>query len=73
VTTGSGGCTNLFDATNSSNYARYCERLAGHVRSGEQVVNGPIVFAGEMIFGTNQPIRPTRVARAISALRSDTP
>jgi Tfp pilus tip-associated adhesin PilY1 len=55
VSSGSGGCTNLFDATGSSSVPVDASGWLYTLAAGEKVVNGPIVLAGNMIFGTNQP------------------
>jgi len=49
-------CSNLFDATNSNAVPNTANGwLYTLPNPGEKIINGPIVVAGNMIFGTNQP------------------
>lgn len=48
-------CTNLFDATNSSAVPADAKGWLITLSAGEQVVNSPLVAAGTVFFGTNQP------------------
>ena len=45
----------LHDATNDSNVATTDQGWFITLTTGEKVVNGPLVLAGRMFFGTNQP------------------
>ena len=45
----------LFDATNDSNVPADKKGWFITLANGEKVVNGPLVLAGRMFFGTNQP------------------
>jgi type IV pilus assembly protein PilY1 len=54
TTTGT-GCTNLFDATNSSSVPASATGWLVSLATGEEVVNSPLVAAGTTYFGTNQP------------------
>jgi type IV pilus assembly protein PilY1 len=51
----SSSCSNLFDATGSTSVPVDAKGWLYTLAAGEKVVNGPIVIAGNMIFGTNQP------------------
>lgn len=55
VTTGPSGCTNLFDVTNNAAVPADAKGWFVSLATGEKVVNGPLVTAGHVIFGTNQP------------------
>jgi type IV pilus assembly protein PilY1 len=48
-------CSNLFDATGSTSVPTDAKGWLYALMPGEKVINGPIVIAGNMIFGTNQP------------------
>jgi type IV pilus assembly protein PilY1 len=48
------GCSNLADATGGT-VAPSAKGWAIKFRTGEKVVNGPLVVAGHILFGTNQP------------------
>src|SRR4029453_3967444 len=45
----------LYDATNNSNVPANSNGWYVTLAGGEKVVNGPLVLAGQMFFGTNQP------------------
>jgi len=49
--------TDLFDATNVASTVDLSAKKGWFVtlRTGEKVINGPVVVASEMFFGTNQP------------------
>jgi type IV pilus assembly protein PilY1 len=51
----SSGCSNLFDATSSPAVPATAVGWLISLATGEKVINGPIVIASDMIFGTNQP------------------
>jgi type IV pilus assembly protein PilY1 len=48
-------CSNLFNATASTSVPTDAKGWLYSLMAGEKVINGPIVIAGNMIFGTNQP------------------
>jgi Tfp pilus tip-associated adhesin PilY1 len=48
-------CSNLFNATNNTSVPTDAIGWLYTLAAGEKVINGPIVIAGNMIFGTNQP------------------
>jgi type IV pilus assembly protein PilY1 len=48
-------CTNLFDATSGSAVPTDAKGWFVTLAAGEKVVNGPLITAGHVIFGTNQP------------------
>jgi type IV pilus assembly protein PilY1 len=48
-------CTNLFDATSGSSVPSDALGWFVTLATGEKVVNGPLITAGHVIFGTNQP------------------
>jgi type IV pilus assembly protein PilY1 len=55
VSTGVSGCTNLFDVTSNATVPADAKGWFVTMATGEKVVNGPLVTAGHVIFGTNQP------------------
>jgi len=48
-------CSTLFDATSSSAVPTDALGWLITLRSGEKVINAPVVAGGSMLFGTNQP------------------
>ena len=50
-----GGCTNLFDATNDPAVPADAKGWFITLAAGEKVINGALVVANNMVFGTNQP------------------
>ena len=55
--------SDLFDATNVANTVDLSAKKGWYVtlRTGEKVVNGPVVVASSMFFGTNQPCTSGKV------------
>ncbi len=64
--------SDLHDATNDPNVATTDLGWFITLATGEKVVNGPLVLAGRMFFGTNHPTRPIHPATRISVSRVDT-
>src|SRR6185295_11961378 len=49
------GANTAVDLTNKKGWYVTLRQAVPNVAGGEQVINGPIVVASEMVFGTNQP------------------
>lgn len=49
------GCSSFFDATSGAAVPAAANGWSVNLATGEKVVNGPLVTAGNVIFGTNQP------------------